>query len=69
MTQQELQIKSLEIEKFLTETGTKRAAPATTTTFSIEQGVAGPVMDIEILIPLDREIVPLPDTHGNLALC
>lgn len=59
MTQQELQAKSLEIEKFLTETGAKRVAPATTTTFSVEQGVSGPVMDIEILIPLDREITSL----------
>ena len=48
----------MEIEKLLTETGTNKAAPATTTTFSVEQGISEPVMDIEILIPLDREIVP-----------
>lgn len=58
MTQQELQTKSQEIEKLLAETGVKRAGPATTTTFSVEQGANGPVMDIEILIPLDREITP-----------
>lgn len=56
MTQQELQYKSQEIEKFLEETGAKRAANTVTTTFSVEQGPNGPVMDIEILIPLDREV-------------
>lgn len=58
MTQPELQAKSLEIEKLLQSTGAKKAAPAATTTFSIEQGVGGSVMDIEILLPLDREIAP-----------
>ena len=56
LTQQELQAKSLEIEQLLKDAGAKRAAPTATTTFSIEQGADGPVMDVEILIPLDREI-------------
>ena len=56
MTQQELRAKSLEIEKLLKDTGAKKVAPTATTTFSIEQSVNGPVMDTEILLPLDREI-------------
>lgn len=56
MTQQELQSKAQEIEKLLSETGAMKVAPTVTTTFSVEQGLTGPVMDIEILLPLDREI-------------
>ncbi len=32
--------------------------PSIDLAFSVEQGTYGPVMDIEILIPLDREITP-----------
>lgn len=56
MTQQELQLKSREIEQLLQTTGAKRAGATATTTFSVEQGVNGPVMDVEFLLPLDREI-------------
>ena len=58
MTQQELQAKSQEIEKVLLETGAKRSASIATTTFSVEAGAVGQVMDVEILVPLDREITP-----------
>lgn len=58
MTQQELQSKAQEIEKLLSETGAMKVASTVTTTFSVEQGLTGPVMDIEILISLDREITP-----------
>lgn len=58
MTQQEFQAKSQEIEKFLKETGASKTISAVTTTFSVEQGPNGPVMDIEILLPLDWEITP-----------
>lgn len=56
MTQQELTLKSKEIEKLLADTGAQRNGPTATSTFSVAQGPQGPVMDIEILIPLDREI-------------
>lgn len=56
MTQQELQAKSQEIEKLLQNSGAQRSAPAVTTTYSVEQGAGGTVMDIEFLVPLDREI-------------
>lgn len=62
MTQQELSAKSQEIEKLLTDTGAKKVAPTVTTTFSVEQGVTGPVMDVEILLSIDKEI-PLPDGY------
>ena len=58
MTQQELQAKSIELEKVLVDSGAKKAAATVTSTFSVEQGTNGPVMDIEILLPLDREISP-----------
>lgn len=34
-----------------------------TTTFSVEQGPNGPVQDMEILVPLDREI-PVPQGYA-----
>lgn len=56
MTQQELAAKSQEIERILKESGAKKAAPVVTTTYAVEQGTMGPVMDVELLLPLDREI-------------
>ena len=58
MTQQELQFKSQEFKKIMEVMGAGKSAPAVTSTFSVEQGANGPVMDIEILLPLDREIIP-----------
>ncbi len=58
LTQRELAAKSQEIEKLLQESGAKRAANPVTATFAVEQGAQGPVMDIELLIPLNREITP-----------
>ena len=61
MSQQEMHLKSLEFEKVLKETGAKKSAPVVTSTFSVEQspnGPIGPIMDIEILMSLDREITP-----------
>ena len=58
MTQQELALKSQEIERLLQECGAKRTAPPITATFAVEQSAQGPVMDIELLLPLDREIAP-----------
>ena len=39
-----------------------KAGPSATTTFSVEQGPSGPIMDIEILIPIDKEI-EVPDEY------
>lgn len=56
MTQQEFAAKSQELERIILEAGAAKAAPVVTTTFAIEQGSMGPVMDVEILIPLDKQI-------------
>lgn len=56
MTQQELAAKSQKIERILKERGAEKAAPVVTTTYAVEQGTMGPVMDVELLLPLDREI-------------
>lgn len=62
MTQQELAAKSREIEELLQRSGAKRTANPVTATFAVEQGLQGPVMDIELLLPLDREIA-LPEGY------
>ncbi len=56
MTQQEFTAKAQEIERILQEHGVEKAAPTVTTTFSVEQGTTGPIMDAEILVPLNKEI-------------
>ena len=56
VTQQAFAAKSQEIEQILKAAGAEKAAPAVTTTFAVEQGPMGPVMDVEILLPLDKEI-------------
>ncbi len=58
VTQQELAEKTKEIEKFLENTGVQKAGPTVSTTFSIQPGTVPPVMDVEILIPLQEEITP-----------
>ena len=56
MSQQEMVQKSQEIEQVMKDKGVVKAGPTATTTFSVEQSPAGPVMDIEILIPVDKGI-------------
>ncbi len=51
MTQQELAAKSQEIDQLIKTNGASKSAPTATTTFSVEPGG---IMDIEILIPLDK---------------
>lgn len=62
MTQQEFAAKSQEIESIMKEYGTQKAGPVVTTTFRVEQGAMGPVMDAELLVPLDKEI-PVPSGY------
>lgn len=59
MTQQELAEKSREMEEVIQKSEAEKNGCAVTTTFSVEQGPNGSVLDMEILIPLDREI-PAP---------
>lgn len=56
MTQQEFAAKSKDFERIMLEAGAAKAAPVVTTTYAVEQGPMGPVMDVEILIPLDKQI-------------
>lgn len=62
MTQQEFTAKAQEIERILQEHGAQKDAPIVTTTFSVEQGAMGPIMDAEILVPLNKEI-PVPSGY------
>lgn len=56
LTQQELIGKSREIEHLLREYQVEQTMRAVTTTFAVEQTATGPLIDVEILVPLDREI-------------
>lgn len=56
MTQQEMAAKSQEIESILQNNNAHKASPVVTTTYAVEQTAQGVVMDVEILIPLDKEI-------------
>lgn len=56
MTQQELVEKSREMEEIIQKSGAEKNGGAVTTTFSVEQGPNGAILDMEILIPLNHEI-------------
>ncbi len=58
VTQQELIAKSREIELLLRDWQVEQTMRAVTTTFAVEQTASGPLVDVEILVPLDREISP-----------
>lgn len=58
MTQADLMQKSLEIEKVISDRQARHNGPTVTSTFSIESDTSDPVMDVEILVPLDRTILP-----------
>lgn len=60
VTQQELMEKSRELEKIIAQSGAKKNGGACTATFAVEQGPGGTLMDMELLIPLDRKI-SVPD--------
>ncbi len=54
MTQAEIMEKSKEMDELMKAAGASKTAPVATTTFAIEQSARGPIMDVEILIPLDK---------------
>lgn len=62
MTQQELMEKSREMEEIIHKSGAEKDGGAVTTTFSVEQGPNGSVLDMEMLIPLNQEI-PVPQGY------
>lgn len=58
MTQREIAAKSKEIELVLENNNAHKAGSSVSTTYSVEVGAEGEILDIEILIPLDKEVVP-----------
>lgn len=57
MSQLEFAHKGKEIEQILSAAGASKNGPTVTTTFSVQEENQEMVMDVEILIPLERKIV------------
>lgn len=55
MTREELQQEMVKIGNFMQQKGLKKNGPVVTTTFSIDQTGTSPILDMEILVPLDKE--------------
>jgi len=62
MTREEIQQEMRQIGIFMQQNNLKKNGPVVTTTFSIEQNKASPLLDMEILVPLDKDI-PLPKQY------
>lgn len=62
MTQTQIADRMKEIGAVLNKSGAKKNGSVTTATFAIESNDPSPILDIEILVPLDRKIV-LPDSY------
>lgn len=56
MTQQEMSLEIKKLGEYIKEIGAEKNGPAITATFAIEQSNCGQVVDMEILIPLNKEI-------------
>jgi effector-binding domain-containing protein len=56
ITQQEMPVEMQKLSKFITEKGAQKSGPMITATFAMEQNNFGQFLDIEILVPLDKEI-------------
>lgn len=56
MTQEEVQKEMIKIGMFLNENNLKKNGPVITATFNVEMNVGQAIMDMEILIPVDREV-------------
>jgi effector-binding domain-containing protein len=56
MTQQEIQQTLMDMGNTIKSLGVNKIGPLVTTTFAVEQTPTGPVLDMEILIPLDKGI-------------
>lgn len=61
ITQEQMAREMHNIQQFIKEHGLTKTGPVTTTTFAIDQSGDKPVMDIEILIPLDRDFATTGD--------
>lgn len=56
VTQQQMQEEMTKIGQLMQRLGVKKDGPITTGTYSVEENALGQVMDIEILVPLDRKV-------------
>ena len=56
MSQLEIQQTLSDIGNTIKEAGANKSGAVVTTTFAVEQAAAGPILDMEILVPLDKEI-------------
>lgn len=67
MTQQEIQQTLMDMGNTIKSLGVNKNGPLVTTTFAVEQTSTGPVSDMEILVPLDKEIsAPAPYIYKPL---
>lgn len=57
MTQNEMNAEMVNISKFLSIAGIKKTGPVITATFGVENTDGQVYIDMEILIPLDKEVV------------
>lgn len=55
MTQMQIQEEMLKIQEFLKQHNLAKNGPVTTATYAIDQNGGNPILDMEILIPLDKE--------------
>jgi effector-binding domain-containing protein len=56
ITQQEIQQTLADMGNVIATLGVNKNGPLVTTTFGMEQTPTGPVLDMEILVPLDKEV-------------
>ena len=56
MTQAEVNTEMMNIGKLFEEKGIKKSGPVVTATFAIETLVGQPLLDMEILVPMDKTI-------------
>lgn len=55
MTREELQQEMVKIGNFMQQNNLKKSGPVVTTTLSIDQTGTSPILDMEIIVPLDKE--------------
>lgn len=56
MTQEEINSEMIKIGKFLQDNGVTKSGPVVNTTFAIETQNGQSILDIEILVPLDKKV-------------
>jgi len=56
MSQPEVQWELMKIGQYFQEKGIKKNGPVVTATFAVEQVDGQPILDMEILVPMDRQV-------------